>query len=674
MIRLRTTLLLAFGAIASLAASSQTVQAQPAGTPNSAQLLPPSTVAWVSIADINQLSADLKETQYGQLLADPAMQEFVEDLKSQLSEQRRGFGLTWDDMLSLAGGETAVAMIHEQDQRPAHLAMIDFTGKLANVPGVISRIDEELKKRGATSRNLTVGNTIVIVYSKDDAERLTYFQYGTWLMATDSRALAESLINRMDNSAEDSFANNEAFVAVENRLAADAEAKQSDAHVKWFVNVIGMAKAQRTLIELDHPAPPEGKRSRNLLDIVTKTGFDGIKGAGGTVTVRTDQYDLLSRIAVYAPRPWEKSLNMITLQNVAQHDVSPWVKREVATHSTFNLDLVASWDAFKWLFDATLGDANGAFEDVFEGIAEDPLGPQVNIRDQILAQFTGRVTLVTDNQQPINVNSKRRMLALPIKEGQVAGVADALNRLMAPDEENARLRTTLVPGVEVWELLAEKSSVATEEPTHRAEIIPVVSVSGPNGQDNVVQPPTMLRQESAAVCVAEGQLIYSSHISFLVDVLKDLEGGRKLANDIVLQNVNQFLDAEVHARGWDGVALKRFGRSEEEIHTPYELARTNRLHESESILARVIRNAVGGTLAEDGKQWFDGEKLPDFQIVRRFLQPSGQICHAETKEEHGFDGWVIIGITLRDRHDSGGSELEGNDADAVVVDGVAKSN
>ncbi len=672
MIRLRSMLLTLLVAACPLVAQGQTTSVP------SEQLLPPSTQAWVSIADLNQLSTDLKATQFGQLAEDPAMQTFIEDLKAQLESKREGLGLTWDDMLSLAGGETALALIHEEGKRPAHVAIVDITGKLANVPGVVLQLEEELKKRGATPSDATVGSKTMRIFTKDNTVRLVYFKYDNQLVATDSRDLAESLIARLDRAAggttiDENLAKDAAFIAVRDRLQRDLDASQGEAEVRWFVNPIGMAIAQRKLAELDHPAPAEGKRRRDFLQIAKETGFDGVKGAGGILTVRTENYDILSRIAVYAPRPWEKSLNMITLTNTAEHVVGEWVNRDVASHSTFQLDLVSAFDSFKWLFDATVGDDNGAFDDVMEGIAEDPLGPQVNIRDQILGQMTGQVTLVTDNLQPINVNSQRRLIAMPLKQGQADSVGKALNRLMAPDEENAKLRENLVPGVEIWELLAEKASEVSEVPSHRAEIIPVVSVTG-SGQDDVVHPPAMHRQESAAVCVANGQLLYASHISFLVEVLQNAAGRHKLAVDIDLQNVNQFLDAELNARGWNAVALRRFGRTEEEIRTSYELARDNRLHESESIIARLVRNAAGGTLSEDGEQWFDGSKLPDFQIIRRFLQPTGSVCHAETQDKDGFDGWVIISMTLRDRRTAADkADADGaGDADAMKVDDLSK--
>ena len=48
------------------------------------QMLPATTKAYVSIPDADELERQFKVTQIGQLIADPVMQPFVEDLKEQL--------------------------------------------------------------------------------------------------------------------------------------------------------------------------------------------------------------------------------------------------------------------------------------------------------------------------------------------------------------------------------------------------------------------------------------------------------------------------------------------------------------------------------------------------------------------------------------------------------------
>lgn len=647
MFRLRLTLLILLALACPLAA-----QTQPSALPASELLLPSSTQGWVSFADLDKLTADWKETQFGQLLADPAMRTFIDDLKSQLQKERKGIGLTWDDMLSVAGGETALALIHEENQRPAHVALIDVTGKLANVPAVMERLEKEITSRGATAAFSEIAGTQCRVFTNNGAVRLVYFKQDNLLVATDTREAAELLITRFKQLPQASLATDEAFEAVNTRLQKDLAADKSNADIRWFVRPIGMARAQRTLIDLDHPAPPEGKKGRDLLEIVSSTGFDGIKGAGGVISLRTQKYDVLSRIAVSAPRPWQKSLNMIALRNAAAQAVDAWVNNEVASHTTFEVDPVVAFDSVEAIFDATVGGGAGGFDDVMEGIADDPFGPQVNIRNEIVQKLTGRATLVTDNKLPIDVNSQRRVVALPIKDGDAAQVKESLHRLMEPDEDHARVRNDLVPGVEIWELLPDKPAEVSEVPAHRAQVIPVVSITTVDGQDDVVQPPVMHERESGAICVAEGKLFYASHLTFLVQVLQQAKNANKLTANADFQEVEQLLSSELNSRSWEAIALRRFGRTADEIRTTYELARGNLLHESESMLARLIRNRTEGALSEDGKQWFDGSKLPGFDLVEKYLNASGQLCHAETLADDGFDGWFIISMTVRKPHAS----------------------
>ena len=48
------------------------------------QLMPATTTGYVSIADVDRLRVDFDKTQLGQLMADPIMKPFADDLKRQI--------------------------------------------------------------------------------------------------------------------------------------------------------------------------------------------------------------------------------------------------------------------------------------------------------------------------------------------------------------------------------------------------------------------------------------------------------------------------------------------------------------------------------------------------------------------------------------------------------------
>ena len=78
-------------------------------------LLPATTKGFLSIPDLDDFRAAFERTQLGQLVQDPVMKPFVEDLqrqlKSKLNKTSVRLGLRWDDLANTYGGEICFAII-----------------------------------------------------------------------------------------------------------------------------------------------------------------------------------------------------------------------------------------------------------------------------------------------------------------------------------------------------------------------------------------------------------------------------------------------------------------------------------------------------------------------------------------------------------------------------------
>ena len=92
-----------------------------------------------------------------------------------------------------------------------------------------------------------------------------------------------------------------------------------------------------------------------------------------------------------------------------------WVPRMCARYATYNIDVLNAFDHFGTLFDAVEGHKD-AFKTSMEGIEQDAYGPQVNVRDELVAHMGNRITLITDYSMPISVNSERSLIAIEAKD------------------------------------------------------------------------------------------------------------------------------------------------------------------------------------------------------------------------------------------------------------------
>ena len=108
---------------------------------------------------------------------------------------------------------------------------------------------------------------------------------------------------------------------------------------------------------------------------------------------------------------YELAANMLDFPNGGDFMPQTWVPREVATYASFNLKpkkVFASLPS-RW---STRSSATRVFDDVIKSIEEDPNGPQINVRTDLVDVLGGRATVVSDYLLPITPKSERLLMAI----------------------------------------------------------------------------------------------------------------------------------------------------------------------------------------------------------------------------------------------------------------------
>ena len=87
-----------------------------------------------------------------------------------------------------------------------------------------------------------------------------------------------------------------------------------------------------------------------------------------------------------------------------------------------------------------------------------------------------------------------------------------------------------------------------------------------------------------------------------------------------------------------------FARTDEELRPTYELLRSGKMPQAETMLGKLLNNMLTTEVErEEGqvrKQRIDGSSLPNFEAVRRYLGPAGRVIRSER------DGWFITAAVL----------------------------
>jgi hypothetical protein len=295
----------------------------------------------------------------------------------------------------------------------------------------------------------------------------------------------------------------------------------------------------------------------------------------------------------------------------------------VATYIAVQWDMKTAFERFSTLFDQLFGEGSeGVFEETIRSTRDDPNGPGIDIRVDLIGHLGERAAIITDYKLPIDPTSERMVFVAETTDERA--LADAVRRSLENDPEVVKIEHGQFV---IWEMRPIQ------------EDVPEIVVDNA-GEDLGVEEEMEeeVKIPNSAVAVAKGNLFISSHVDFLKRILDETPEADQLSSDVDYKLVMEKLDS----LGAGEAAVRTFARGDERIRPTYELFKAGKLPESDTLIAS-IANAILGGDEEEGvirKPALDGSKLPDFQIVRRYLTCGGS--YVSTQDQ----GWLIVGMSL----------------------------
>jgi len=222
-------------------------------------------------------------------------------------------------------------------------------------------------------------------------------------------------------------------------------------------------------------------------------------------------------------------------------------------------------------------------------------------------------------------------------------VAKTVQKAFAKDPQ-AKRRT--YKGQIIWEITQDDSLAEEDTQLNIEGVGSFVSTEAPQAKDVVQEKPAKEVEEEGdarlpnmAITVFLDHLIVSTHVDFIQDFIAHQD---KKVPGLAGEDDYQRVRAELTKKGSKFDAFLFFSRTDESYRATYELLKQNRLPEAETMLARLLNSVFGPK--EEGvvrKQEIDGTKLPNFELVKKYLGPGGLYVQSED------DGWWLVGGLLK---------------------------
>ena len=624
-----------------------------AGFPASETIFPATTRAWISISDFRGLQERFDASPYGQLIADPAMKTFIDHLREQVSKNGKQrlakLGLTLEDLEKVPGGELAAGAIEIEGGRLATLVLVDTTGHEAEAKELVERISGRLLEQKAVKVTVPNAPPQLTVYelpadpndvrSEGPARqrRVAFALASQALLVGDDALQVGQALSVLAQGRKDNLSTLEAYVAVKEQCASQVPA--TAAPLRWFVDPMKFAVAYRT----SNP-PREKRKGPDYVAILSRQGFDAIKGAGGVVVLGDGGHALRHHSLVYAPplpgrdpdsvERFDLAARMLRFPNAASLTPPAWVPRDVSGWAAMQWDVKTAFESAESLVDDIVGD-KGVFDDVIASLKEDPDGPQIDVEKDLVACLGQRISVITDHVDPIGTDCERLVIAMEAVDE--ASVAATIAKVMEADSDMQKID---INGQAAWELIDHSMALPKLEVETPGGAVPHVDH---DEQDEAHRRRQRLREKDekllphSTVTVAKGHLLIASHRDILERVLAAEEGPASLASSSDLTAVQAELGKFVTA----GTSARGFGRDDKSIRPAYDMLRQGAMPKSKSLFAQLLNDMLGdGKPGSVREQRIDGSTLPEFDVIQRYLGAAG--VGMETVPE----GWYIAGVAL----------------------------
>lgn len=603
-------------------------------------ILPDSTQGMVAVDDLPQLLERWTRTSLAELQHDEAMQPFLnsqrEAIEERLATAGLRTGLRLADIRDAVSGELVLAWMRFDDrQRPYSVAMLaDTRGRDAQRQAMVTKVDEALRGRDATVSTVQLSGQQVTQYTLPQkrgqliVERLLVSTLDGRLIISDRPETMQTLIVAARQGMPDGLAAAADYRGVFSELedsSADAAAP-AEAMLQWFARPIGMAMIARDAAGVDRG------RQVDVLKLLRNQGFDAIQAAGGRIQIATENHDLLHRSFILAPptvsgpERYKEAARMLAFPNGPMGDPPGWVLPSVATFFQAHWKMEEAFWAAETLVDEAFGEK--IFRKVIEDIRDDEEGPQIDLANDVVANFDDNLLILTDNRIDEGKTSERALGAIRLKNPAV--VAKAINGAMEgdPDVYQVDYDAHLI-----WEIRPGEAAA----PGFEVDGFPDFGFDEPEPPAEEEAEPLL---EKWALTVYGNHLLVASHAELLVEIIEhEKQGGETLASAPEFQRVRE----AINALGGETRAMERIVRTDLAWRVKYELLRQEKFLESDSMLATLLRRARERTetAAPADPLKIQTNQLPPFAEIRHHLQPGGGFTRTEE------NGWSSTHFLLR---------------------------
>ncbi|MFN6140055.1 MAG: hypothetical protein ACK480_16325 [Planctomycetota bacterium] len=592
--------------------------------PKAIDLLPASTQAFTALPKSSEFIKNWRETQLGQLADDERMKDFwsnqQEELRRRLAAAGWQLSLKIEDLENLCSGQAALGLISrpEVTEKPFSLALIvDVADRAEALEKFFQRVGVDMESQKGVLKKIDANGVEVKHYSipklsADGRARDSYFAVSkNQLLISDDLRSIQELIEAQSNPREDSLAKSELYTKIQQRIVRD----EHTAEIEYFVKPLGLGKLLRSI------SAQKGKKQVDLLKLLEDQGFGSILAAAGSVQLAKEDLDMHHQGFVLREEELPESVQILDFPNQKALVPPPWISAGSASVMGFSWNFTEAFPKLRGIVDAYIGDAQ--FDEILEQIKNDPQGPQIDIRKEILPHIGQEFYTVTEIIEPITPDSKRSLICIKLNdpENKLYGV---LNRY-SKSEPGSSIED--VGDYRIWKF----SNDEEEE-----EVIEFNNPGNKNANEEDDEEKPLLNKWG--VCIVDGYFVFASNPESLVQVIENAKNQAIHGDFEKISSVQSVRAMQEKLLSAEGQSFSEIDLADRSAEMQYELFRQGILPQSRSLMAIIAERILKTDKSKP--QEFQGSKLPPYEQVKHFFTPRGFVVRSE-KDGWGIDAFIL---------------------------------
>jgi hypothetical protein len=314
------------------------------------------------------------------------------------------------------------------------------------------------------------------------------------------------------------------------------------------------------------------------MGVIPMIGLDKFKGLGGTLDMARGEFDTVSRSLIVLDRANQGIVNLFQFDSAAQTPPK-WLASDWSGYMAINWNAGKAYTAVEVLVDMFQGP--GTLANLLQNLADNPGAGGIHAKKDVLDQITGVLHIAQDDGASGGKSAAEGFL-FGIQIKNAAAARATLSKIAA------------VPGIKI------------NEREFQGETL--YEVEGAAGDDDDGGVP--------GFAVTEGHVMIATDVRLLERVLRGVGDRETLADSAAYKRIARKFPARTCSIGYN--------RQDTQVKAAVDALKSGQL------------NALTG-----GTEFFDFSKLPDFEMLKKFMPPTGSFMEQDAR------GLKITSFSLR---------------------------